>query len=424
MKAMETKNKFNLKSLNLCDCKLTDEHIESLQPCIQYLEDLDISRNSKMSPQAIKYISDSVMSEIKINNTCSLKSLALNHCALTDEHIESLQPCIPYLEVLDISYFSRMSSQALRYISDSVMKAMETNNKFNLKALKLCDCNLTDEHIESLQPCIQYLEDLDISRNSKMSPQAIKYISDSVMSEIKINNTCSLKSLSLNLCALTDEHIESLQPCIPYLEVLDISYISRMSSQALRYISDSVMKAMETNNTCNLKSLNLSYCNLTDERIESLQPCIPYLEVLDISYNSRMSSQAMKSISDSVMKAIEKNNTCNLKLIILRNCDLSDEGIKCLHPCIPYLQNLDISRNWTMSSQAMMYVSDSIINEIAINNTWNLKLINLHKCYLTDEHIERLQPCIPYLENLDISYNYISDKKKKLIDNLLSIKLK
>ena len=412
MKEIEINNTCNLKVINLRDCNLTDEHIESLQPCIPCLEDLDIGDNSEMSSQALKYISDTIMKAIEINNTCNLKVINLRDCNLTDEHIERLQPCIPYLENLDISINSKMSSQALKYISDSIMKEIDINNICKLKLIDLCHCNLADEHIESLQPCIPYLENLDISYNFIMSSQAMKCISDSIMKAIEINNICNLKLIDLCHCNLADEHIESLQPCIPYLENLDISHNFIMSSQAMKCISDSIMKAIEINNICNLKVINLCYCRLTDEHIESLQPCIPYLENLDISYNSKMSSQAMMYISDSIMKAIEINNTCHLKVIHLRYCNLTDEHIESLQPCIPYLENLDISYNSKMSSQAMMYISDSIMKAIEINNTCHLKVINLRDCQLTDEHIQSLQPCIPYLKDLDMNNNAISDTTK------------
>ena len=57
-----------------------------------------------------------------------------------------------------------------------------------------------------------------------------------------------------------------------------------------------------------------------------------------------------------------------------------------------------------MSSQSMTCISDAVM-EANIYNKRNLKLLNLRYCNLTDEHIERLQPCIPYLENLVINDN-------------------
>ena len=72
----------------------------------------------------------------------------------------------------------------MKYISDSITNAIEINNTCRITLIELSCCNLTDDHIACLQPCITYLEDLDISHNLEMSPQAMKYISDSIMKSI------------------------------------------------------------------------------------------------------------------------------------------------------------------------------------------------------------------------------------------------
>ena len=322
----------------------------------------------------------------------------------------------------DINLSDLSTHNHLNMLYDSILMG-QYGDESNIN-IKLSCIQLTDEHIQSLHPCIPYLEYLHISGVSEMPSQATNNISDSIMNEIEINNTCNLKMINISNCNLTDDDIEILQPCIPYLQNLDISQNWGMSSVATKYISDSIMNEIEINNTCNLKLINLRYCDLTDEHIQSLHPCIPYLQNLDIGRNCKMSSQAMKNISDSIMNEIEINNTCNLKMINLSNCNLTDGDIEILQPCIPYLQNLDISHNWGMSSVAMRYISDSMMNEIEINNTCNLKLISLRNCDLTDEHIQSLKPCIPYLENLDICDNLLSDKAKNLTDSLLSKELK
>ena len=211
-----------------------------------------------------------------------------------------------------------------------------------MKLINLAWCNVTDEHIESLQPCIPYLENLIISGSKEMSSQSMTCISDAVM-ETNIYNKRNLKLLNLRSCHLTDEHIESLQPCIPYLENLIITGNKEMSSQSMKSISDSVMEA-NSYNTNNLKLIDVSYCNLTDKHIESLQPCIQYLENLIIYGNREMSSHSMKSISDAVMEA-NIYNTNNLKLIDVSYCNLIDKDIESLKPCIPYLENLIITNN-------------------------------------------------------------------------------
>ena len=56
-------------------------------------------------------------------------------------------------------------------------------------------------------------------------------------------------------------------------------------------------------------------------------------------------------------------------------------------------------------------------------NTNNLKLIKVSYCNLSDKHIESLRPCIPYLENLIIENNLLSDSSMHLIKNMLGKRL-
>ena len=362
----------------------------------------NIEFNNK--PNHLKMFSDAILIDQKKRDEGNIK-LYLRTCFLTDEHIESLKPCIPYLENLIISVNENISSQSMKGISDAVMEAIKINNTSNLKLIDLSQCNLTDEHIESLQACIPYLENLIMKGNETMSSQSMIFISDAVIKAIKINDTSNLKLIDLSGCMLTDEHIASLQPCIPYLENLIISDNRMMSHQSMEIISNAVMEAIKTSNSNNLKLINLTWCGLRDEHIESLQACIPYLENLIMKSNRRMSSQSMRFISNAVMEAIKINNTSNLKLIDLSWCNLTDEHIESLQPCIPYLENLIIPDNNNMSSKAMNFISDAVMESIKINNTSNLKILYLSWCNLTDDHIASLQPCIPYLENVIITGN-------------------
>ena len=362
---------------------------------VKYKDDIEF--NNK--PNHLKMFSDAILIDRKKRDEDNIK-LNLSYCFLTDEHIESLKPCIPYLENLIIAVNKKMSYLSMKCTSDAVMEAIKINNTSNLKLIDLSWCNLTDEHIVSLQPCIPYLENLILKGNEKMSSQSMKSISDAVMEAIKITTTSNLKLIDLSQCNLTDEHIESLQGCIPYMENLIMKGNEKMSSHSMRFISDAVMEAIKINNTSNLKLIDLSQCNLTDDHIESLQGCIPYLENLIMSVNKDMSSKSMRFISDAVMEAIKINNTSNLKLLDLARCNLTDEHIESLQACIPYLENLIMKGNEKMSYQSMRFISDAVMEAIKINKTCNLKLIDLSWCNLTDEHIESLEACIPYLEKL------------------------
>ena len=348
----------------------------------------------------LKMLSDSILNSRKELDKGNIK-LKLSNCSITGEHIEMLQLCIPYLENLSISDNREMSSQYMKCILDSVMEAIKINNKINLNLIYLATCNLTDQHIESLQPCIPYVANLIITGNKQMSPHSMKCISDAVMEAIKINNKINLKLIDLATCNLTNQHIKCLQPCIPYLENLIITGNKQISPYSMKCISDAVMEE-NIYSKSNLKSLNLKDCNLFDKHIESLQPCIPYLENLIITGNCKMSSQSMKIISDAVMETNIYNKS-NLKSLNLKDCNLTDEHIEKLQPCIPYLKNLIITGKCGMSSQSMKYINDAVMEAIS-DKTNNLKLIEVSYCNLTNKHIKILNPCMPYLASIGVGY--------------------
>ena len=81
---------------------------------------------------------------------------------------------VSYQQLIKLNY----TPNHLQMFSDSILYNRKKLDQANIK-LELYNCSLTDEHIEMLQPCIAYLENLIISANSEMSSQSMKFISDS-----------------------------------------------------------------------------------------------------------------------------------------------------------------------------------------------------------------------------------------------------
>ena len=412
--------------LDFSNFDIGDEHIQRLKPLFTYLEKLDLRGNSKMSSQSMKYISDVLMQSIEENKKCSLKVINIGYCDLTDQHIEYLQPCIPYLQSLNVSGNNKLS---MGYISDILIKANKIHGCGNLKEIYIADCDLTDKNIEYLQPCVPYLESLILSINGKMTSKSMGYISDVLIRTIENHKSCNLKGIEIRNCDLTDQHIKCLQPCIPYLENVNIGSNSEMSSKSMEYICNVLVQ----NNFCNLKFMDISYCNLTDEHVKCLQPCIPYMEHLNISGNNKMSFLSMKYISDVLVKVIklcetskpndiEISKTYQIKGIDIGFCELTDQHIAYLQPCIPYLENLTISGNKFLTYQGMAYISVAIMQRIGVNKTCNTKTINASYCDLQDYAIGFVAPCLPYLERFFINGNKdLSDSSIELISDNIGI---
>ena len=202
-----------------------------------------------------------------------------------------------------------MSSKSMEYICNALVKSMEINKLCNLKVMDISHCDLTDEHVKCLHFCIPYMENVILSGNSKMSFISMKYISDALMKvnkeEIDTSKACKLKRIDISFCDLTDQHIEYLLPCIPYLETLSISGNLFVSFKGMKYISDALMQIIQVKKSCILKAIDVSHCDLYDYSIDMMKPCFPYLKHFFINGNKDLSEFSKELISERVGIALK-----------------------------------------------------------------------------------------------------------------------
>ena len=320
---VETHGKIIFATLNLVDTVTLAYSLGDMYLQIrQFIKSMEISKNilfsgkpstvnkKEMSPSNLLFCIDAEANGLT-------PELDFSNSDIGDLHIKRFQPLFTCLEKLDLRGNSKMSSQSMKYISDVLMQSIEENKKCNLKVINIGYCDLTDEHINCLQPCIPYMEHLNISGNSKMSFLSMKYISDALVkvsqicetskpNDTEISKICNMKVIDMGFCELTDQHIEYLQPCIPYLEKLTISGNKLLTSQGMKYISHTIMQSIRVNNRCNMKEINVSHCNLNDYAIASIVPCLPYLKYFFIVGNKDLSEYSMKLLSEK----LGINNQC------------------------------------------------------------------------------------------------------------------
>ncbi|XP_057309486.1 uncharacterized protein LOC130647588 [Hydractinia symbiolongicarpus] len=262
-------------------------------------------------------------------DTFTLKFLHLGSCNISDDHIKALQPCIPSLEFLHIrENFGNLTPTSMTYISESILRAVKVNTN-KLEVLYLSDCSVGDDHIKQLQPCIPCLKGFLIDENfhvPPLTPISMKYISESIIRAVK-QNANNLETLDLKWCDLGIDHINQLLPCITALKDLNISG----NLVSARNISECILHAVK-NNTNKLENLRLSDCNLDDDGIYQLQPCITHLKSLHISDNCNMTIKSMKNLLESIKKA-SKENTNKLEKLYLSSCCLNSENILELQLC-------------------------------------------------------------------------------------------
>ena len=252
---------------------------------------------------------------------------------------------------------------------DCSNEELETHKDLLLSAIIIVDRIYLDYTLNNLYPhLIELIKLKRVTQNVKycgalpsygLTPSHIEMFSDNVLAECNEPH-----SFNARHSFITDKHIECLQPCIAYLTEINISFRGLISPISMKYISNAVISKVDTDGRQSLKTIDISGCDLTDQHIEYLQPCIPYLEKLNIASNKLISPISMKHINDAIIKMIEMNNIYNLKTIDVSGCDLSDEHIKGLRPYIPYLITLSTGDNMRLSSEILNLVSGTISTKL------------------------------------------------------------
>ena len=92
-----------IDSLNLNCCSLTDNDIIALSPCIIYLTELHLGGNPKIGAAGMKAISTVINNAKVTSREVRLDKLDISDCRLTDNDVIQLSPCIIYLTELDLS---------------------------------------------------------------------------------------------------------------------------------------------------------------------------------------------------------------------------------------------------------------------------------------------------------------------------------
>ncbi|KAA0710844.1 NACHT, LRR and PYD domains-containing protein 12 [Triplophysa tibetana] len=323
----------NCRKALLSKCNITDECCESLASVLQStnsLVELDMSHN-KLKDSGVKLISDALKS-----SHCQLNTLRFVGSDLSDNSCESLASVLQSsnsLRELDLSH-NKLKDSGVKLISDGLK-----SSHCQLHTLRLMCCDLTDEGCESLASVLQSsksLRELDLSFND-LKDSGVKLISDGLKS-----SHCQLEKLRLAGCDLTDNSCESLSSVLQSsnsLRELDLSFNNLRNS--VKLISDALKSSY-----CQLNTLKLKGCDLTDECCESLASVLQSsnsLRELDLSFND-LKDSGVKLISDGL-----KSSHCQLEILRLSFCKVTDEGCGHLASALrsnpSHLRELDLNNN-------------------------------------------------------------------------------
>ncbi|XP_057677392.1 NACHT, LRR and PYD domains-containing protein 12-like [Corythoichthys intestinalis] len=266
----------------------------------------------------------------------------------------------------------------------------------NMKHLDLSQNDLSDEGVEILSKELASpnckLESLDLW-NCKLGKGSCHPLA-SVLS-----SPSNLKSLSLSLNNLSDEGVEILSKGLasPHCTLESLRLMECGLSKSSCHLLTSVPSSPS-----NLKSLDLSYNNLSDKRVEILSKGLASpnctLEKLSL-WNCNLD----KGSCDLLASVL--SSPSNLKRLDLRGNNLSDEGVEILSKGLA-------SPNCTLEKLILMECdldkgSCHLLASV-LSSPSNMKHLDLYDNGLSDEGVEILSKGLASpnctLESLDLSY--------------------
>ncbi|XP_030592849.1 NACHT, LRR and PYD domains-containing protein 12-like isoform X2 [Archocentrus centrarchus] len=363
-----------LKILRLQGCGLTSEACKYLIQSLiqnQRLEELDLSCN-EIGDEGLKFLSMGLGT-----SHCQLETLKLSQCNITQSgcyHLASALRRNPaYLSVLDLS---------INVIGDEGANEIFSNFDISqLTKLELYHCGLTVlscAHIgEALKSETSNLVELNLSNNS-LKDAGFEFICEGMYawsSLEKLNvSRCGItgtgcKYLASVLCSVSQLYNNWMQNSWEAVELqeLDVS-MNRLGDRGVKGISAGLKNPLS-----HLRSLNLSYCSLTDdccaELASGLASKVNVLGKLDLSHNN-LRDKGVKKLCMGL-----KTPQCRLEKLLLRSCGLTSRSVQFLTSALKsnplHLSELHLMGNKLEDSEIR------VLAELTRNQKYSLSTIDV-----------------------------------------------
>ncbi|XP_066512838.1 NACHT, LRR and PYD domains-containing protein 12-like [Hoplias malabaricus] len=393
-----------LDKLRLAGCNLTVKSCEmmcsAVKAAIFTLSELDLSDND-LNDIGVEKLS----AVLKI---CKLEKLKLENCNLSKQCCEALASVMSSnstLKELDLSNNNLEDSGAKK------LCAGLNNSHCTLEILRLSKCNLSKHSCGSLASVLQgtsSMKEIDLSKNCLQDLGINMLFSGLSISSCKMEKLrLSGCNLSLNACETFCFALKSANSCLIELHLCS----NVLQDAGVKLLSDGLK-----NSHCNLETLRLSGCMITEEGCASLASALSSnLKELDVSYN-HVGDTGVNLLCDRL-----EGSQFRLENLKLAFCTLTVECCRTLASALQSakstLKYLDLSNN---------DLHDSGVKRLSAglkSSSCKLETLRLSGCMITEEGCASLALALSsnpsHLKELDLTYNHPGDTGLKL----LSVKL-
>ncbi|XP_058626763.1 uncharacterized protein LOC131537397 [Onychostoma macrolepis] len=244
------------------------------------------------------------------------KKALLNDCDLTEKS------CSALATVLESDTSLKELNMNNNNLQDSGVKLLCTGLKSKLEILSFSKCEITEESCSDFASVLSSdsssLKYLDLSSNN-LQDSGVKLLSDGLKENRK------LEKMRLSDCSITEEGYKALASALRSnpLHLIELDLTGNDPGQSgVKELSDLLQDP-----NCQLKTLRLNNCELTEKSCSVLATVLSsktILKEMNLN-NSHLLDSGVKEICEGL-----KNPVCELKILKLSDCSVTEEGYKSL----------------------------------------------------------------------------------------------
>ncbi|XP_050958481.1 NACHT, LRR and PYD domains-containing protein 12-like isoform X30 [Labeo rohita] len=438
----------------LNDCNLTDKSCPALAAVLgsdTSLKELNMNNNN-LQDSGVNHLCTGLKS---LN--CKLEILRLSNCSITEEGYKALASALrsnpshlieldltgndpglsgvkqlndllqdPNYQLKTMRFLSPAADEACQYVSEVVGKNPLFLRELNLSGrelgdlkqlfpllqdkhctlntLILSDCGITEEGYKALASALRsnpsYLIELDL-RGNDPGQSGVKELNDLLQDDL-----CKLKTIRFLKSP-------SAQKACDYLtKVLDTSPLLLkeldLSEDKLGDLDGEKLSALLMDSHSKLEKMKLNNCKLTEKSCSVLATVLSsktILKEIDLN-NSRLLDSGVRKICEGL-----KNPVCELKILKLSNCSITEEGYKALASALRSNPSHLIELDLTGNDPGQSGVKE--LNDLLQDEHCSLKTIRFLKSYAAVEACEYLTEVLGQspllLKELDLSEDKFGD---------------
>ncbi|XP_050951511.1 protein NLRC5 [Labeo rohita] len=398
-----------LEKLKLSDCSINEEGYKALASALRsnpsHLIELDLTGNDP-GQSGVKELNDLLQ-----DPNCQLKTLRFLGPAADEacQYVTGIVGKNPLLlRELNLSEHELGDTQV------NQIAALLQDKHCQLNTLRLSDCSITEEGYKALASALRsnpsHLIELDLTGNDP-GQSGVRELNDLLQNEL-----CSLKTIRFLKSPAAEKACEYLTGVLGksplLLKELDLS------GDKLGDLDGEKLSALLMDSHSKLEKIMLNNCKLTEKSCSVLATVLSsktILKEMNLN-NSRLLDSGVKEICEGL-----KNPVCELKILKLSDCSITEEGYKALASALrsnpSHLIELDLTGNDPGQSGVRQ------LNDLLQDELCSLKTIRFLKSPAAEKACEYLTGVLGksplLLKELDLSGDKLGDLDGEKLSALL-----